>query len=96
MELVEAGKQFATMLEHEEHGRPLDATLLWVMLRLDIPYRVGRDVPLLLRWPVARPAGRRSHCAATLADASRGADLGSLTYEAYAVDPEQYARTRAR
>ncbi|NVI92706.1 AfsA-related hotdog domain-containing protein [Actinomadura sp. BRA 177] len=96
MELVEAGRQFATMLEHEEHGRPLDATLLWVMLRLDIPYRVGRDVPLLLRWPVARPAGRRSHCAATLADASRGADLGSLTYEAYAVDPEQYARTRAR
>ncbi|WP_396445813.1 AfsA-related hotdog domain-containing protein [Actinomadura sp.] len=96
VEIVEAGRQFATMLEHEEHGRPLDAALLWVMLRIDIPYQVRRDVPLLLRWPVARLSGRRSHCAAKLADASTGADLGSLTYEAYAVDPEQYARTRAR
>jgi hypothetical protein len=96
VEIVEAGRQFATMLEHAEHGRPMDATLLWVALRMDIPYRVGRDVPLLLRWPVARVPGRRSHCAATLADASTGADLGSLAYEAYAVDPEQYERTRSR
>ncbi|WP_433468772.1 AfsA-related hotdog domain-containing protein [Spirillospora sp. CA-128828] len=96
VEIVEAGRQFATMLEHEEHGRPIDATLLWVALRLDIPYRVGRDVPLLLRWPVTRVPGRRSRCAATLADASTGADLGSLAYEAYAVDPEQYERTRSR
>ncbi|GAA1873437.1 AfsA-related hotdog domain-containing protein [Actinomadura bangladeshensis] len=96
VEIVEAGRQFATMLEHEEHGRPMDATLLWVMLRLDVPYRVGRDVPLVLRWLTARAPGRRSRCAAVLADASSGADLGSLTYEAYAVDPEQYARTRAR
>ncbi|WP_433478600.1 AfsA-related hotdog domain-containing protein [Spirillospora sp. CA-142024] len=96
VEIVEAGRQFATMLEHEEHGRPMDATLLWVALRLDIPYRVRRDVPLLLRWPVTRVPGRRSRCAATLADASTGADLGSLAYEAYAVDPEQYERTRSR
>ncbi|WP_165970626.1 AfsA-related hotdog domain-containing protein [Actinomadura sp. 6K520] len=96
VEIVEAGRQFATMLEHEEHGRPMDVTLLWVALRLDIPYRLGRDAPLLLRWPTARFAGRRSRCAMTLADAATGADLGSLTYEAHAVDPEQYARTRAR
>ncbi|MCP9971854.1 hypothetical protein [Actinomadura madurae] len=74
----------------------MDTTLLWVALRLDIPYRVARDVPLLLRWPVARVPGRRSHCAATLADAATGAHLGSLAYEAYAVDPEQYERARAR
>ncbi|WP_165966196.1 AfsA-related hotdog domain-containing protein [Actinomadura sp. 7K534] len=96
VELVEAGRQFATMLEHQEHGRPMDVTLLWVALRLDIPYRLDRDVPLLLRWPTARVSGRRSHCAVTLADAATGADLGSLTYEAQAVDPEQYARARAR
>ncbi|WP_165978287.1 AfsA-related hotdog domain-containing protein [Actinomadura darangshiensis] len=96
VEIVEAGRQFATLLEHEEHGRPMDATLLWVALRLDIPYRVGRDVPLVLRWPVARVPGRRSRCAATLADASTGARLGTLGYEAYAVGPEQYERTRAR
>jgi hypothetical protein len=96
VELVEAGRQFATLLEHEEHGRPMDATLLWVSLRLDLPFRVGRDVPLLLRWPVARVPGRRSHCAATLADAATGAFLGSLAYEAYAVGPGQYERTRAR
>ncbi|WP_165966859.1 AfsA-related hotdog domain-containing protein [Actinomadura sp. 7K507] len=96
VEIVEAGRQFATMLEHEEHGRPMDATLLWVALRLDIPCRLDRDAPLLLRWPIARVPGRRSHCRATLADAATGAGLGSLTYEAYAVDPEQYARTRRR
>lgn len=96
VEIVEAGRQFATMLEHEEHGRPMDAALLWVALRLDIPCRVDRDVPLLLRWPIASVPGRRSRCAATLADASTGADLGSLTYEAYAVGPEQYTRTRSR
>ncbi|WP_412517116.1 hypothetical protein K8Z49_46675 [Actinomadura madurae] len=96
VEIVEAGRQFATLLEHAEHGRPMDTTLLWVGLRLDIPYRVARDVPLLLRWPVARVPGRRSHCAATLADAATGAHLGSLAYEAYAVDPEQYERARAR
>ncbi|MEU8346026.1 AfsA-related hotdog domain-containing protein [Spirillospora sp. NPDC048832] len=96
VEIVEAGRQFATMLEHEVHGRPMDATLLWVALRADIPYGVDRDVPLVLRWPTARPAGRRSRCAATLADGATGAVLGSLTYEAYAVDPEQYARTRTR
>ncbi|WP_165959222.1 AfsA-related hotdog domain-containing protein [Actinomadura sp. KC345] len=96
VEIVEAGRQFATMLEHGEHGRPMDTTLLWVALRLDIPCRLDRDAPLLLRWPVARVPGRRSRCKATLADAATGADLGSLTYEACAVDPEQYARTRTR
>ncbi|HLV73170.1 A-factor biosynthesis hotdog protein [Actinomadura hallensis] len=96
VEIVEAGRQFATMLEHQEHGKPMDATLLWVALRLDIPFRIDRDVPLLLRWPIARVPGRRSRCAATLAHAATGDELGSLTYEAYAVDPEQYARTRAR
>ncbi|MFG2085959.1 MULTISPECIES: hypothetical protein [unclassified Spirillospora] len=96
MEIVEAGRQFAAMLEHEEHGRPMDTTLLWVALRLEIPCRIDRGVPLLLRWPIAHVPGRRSHCRATLADAVTGADLGSLTYEAYAADPEQYARTRTR
>lgn len=96
VEIVEAGRQFATMLEHEEHGKPMDTTLLWVSLRLDIPCRVDRAVPLLLRWPIARVPGRRSRCAATLADASTGADLGSLTYEAYPVAPDEYARTRVR
>ncbi|XRQ02353.1 AfsA-related hotdog domain-containing protein [Actinomadura welshii] len=96
VEIVEAGRQFATLLEHAEHGRPMDVTLLWTALRLDIPCRLDRDAPLLLRWPITRPSGRRSRCAATLADAATGADLGSLTYEAYAVDPEQYARTRTR
>jgi len=51
---------------------------------------------LVLRRLAARASGRRSHCAAKLADASTGADLGSLAYEAYAVDPAQHARTRAR
>ncbi|MEU8799825.1 AfsA-related hotdog domain-containing protein [Spirillospora sp. NPDC048819] len=96
VEIVEAGRQFATMLEHEEHGRPMDTTLLWAALRLDIPCRLDREAPLLLRWPITRAPGRRSHCKATLADAVTGADLGSLTYEAYAVDPDQYARTRKR
>lgn len=95
VEIVEAGRQFATLLEHSEHGRPMDARLLWVALRLDVPFRLDGAVPLLLRWPVARVPGPRSRCAATLADAATGADLGSLAYEAYAVDAERYERTRS-
>ncbi|MFB4297377.1 AfsA-related hotdog domain-containing protein [Actinomadura sp. NTSP31] len=95
VQIVEAGRQFATMLEHSHHGRPMDARLLWVSLRMDVPFRLDRSVPLMLRWPVARVAGPRSRCAVTLADASTGAGLGSLTYEAYAVDPERYERTRS-
>ncbi|MER6814315.1 AfsA-related hotdog domain-containing protein [Spirillospora sp. NPDC000708] len=95
VEIVEAGRQFATLLEHSEHGRPMDARLLWVSLRLDVPFRLDGAVPLLLRWPVARVPGPRSRCAATLADAATGADLGSLAYEAYAVDAERYERTRS-
>ncbi|MBO2457845.1 AfsA-related hotdog domain-containing protein [Actinomadura violacea] len=95
VEIVEAGRQFATLLEHSEHGRPLDARLLWVSLRMDVPFRLDGSVPLLLRWPVARVPGPRSRCAAVLADASTGAGLGSLAYEAYAVDQERYERTRS-
>lgn len=95
VEIVEAGRQFAALLEHGEHGRPMDVRLLWAPVRLDVPFRLGGAVPLLLRWQVARMPGPRSRCAATLADASTGAGLGSLAYEAYAVDAERCERTRS-
>ncbi|WP_131742206.1 AfsA-related hotdog domain-containing protein [Actinomadura roseirufa] len=94
VEIVEAGRQFATMMEHREHGRPMDVTVLWLSLRMDLPRWIDRAVPLLLRWPVERLPGRRSRYAMTLVDASGGAALGSLVYGAHPVGPAAYARTR--
>lgn len=95
LEIVEAGRQFGTLLDHTERGRPLDTALLWASLTVDIPARVDRDVPLALYCRIPAGTGRRAQYTHVLVDASSGAELGSLAYHAVPVDPEQYARARS-
>lgn len=95
LELIEAGRQFLTMLEHSERGRPAEIQLLWLSLTTDIPRRIPRTVPLTLRWPVTENQGHRSHYAMSLVDADTSDEHGTLEYGVTAMDPERYANLRA-
>lgn len=95
LEFIEAGRQFGTMLEHEERGRPADAQFVLLGLELDVPARVGRTVPLGLSWSVVPNRGNRSRYTMELLDADTGAGHGTLVYESHALRPDSYARMRS-
>lgn len=95
-ELVEAGRQFIVMLAHTEGGAAADAQMLWLSLTVDIPARIPRDVPLLLRCLEHNSESPRVICTVLLAEAATGVELGMLIYVTRNIDPARYARMRAR
>ncbi|MBO3749898.1 hypothetical protein J5X84_27780 [Streptosporangiaceae bacterium NEAU-GS5] len=95
VEIAEAGRQFGTMLEHTEHDLPLDAQMLWLSMSLDIPCRVSRGTPLKLRRVDRKARSRWVSARFLLLEAVTGAELGSLSYASYNVDPAGYRQMRS-
>jgi hypothetical protein len=93
--LVEAGRQFATMLLHQAVGRALDTKMIWQAVEADLPG--APIVGAALRWPRRPPqfSGSRVRLAFDLVDRSSAAVLGSLAYSGRAISPAAYERFRA-
>lgn len=93
--LIEAGRQFAVLLTHLAHGRPLGCQLILSRLEFDLPSGVLRDVPLVLRWCRQPPAGRRAlfHLD-VLGPDTASPRLGSVTAGVVQVDPKVFRRLR--
>ena len=96
IELVEAGRQFMVMLAHTEGGAAMDTRMLWLSLTADIPARLPRDEPALLRCIEHSGNDQRMICTVLLAEAETGTELGILNYITRNVDPARYARLRTR
>lgn len=96
VELVEAARQFIVMLAHTEGGAAMDTQMLWLSVTLDIPARLPRHVPALLRCIEHSGTDQRMSCTVLLAEAATGAELGMLNYIIRNISPARYARMRAR
>ncbi|MFI5783093.1 AfsA-related hotdog domain-containing protein [Nocardia sp. NPDC051570] len=95
VEIAEAARQFGIYLEHTEAGAPLDTRMLALSMTIDIPFRVPRSVPLLLRCTQHQNPTRRAISSIALIDAVTQTQLGTLTVISTNVSPGDYARMRA-
>jgi A-factor biosynthesis hotdog domain len=95
--LIEAGRQFATMLVHQAVGKPPDTKMIWLAVEADLPCAPVAGVVVALRWQ-QRPrqhSGSRVRLEFDLVDRSSAAVLGSLAYSGRAISPAAYERFRA-
>lgn len=97
-ELVEAARQFMTMLTHVEDGMPLGTQLIVKSLEFDLPVALSRDVPSVMRFrPSPRLGKRRYVYALELRGAAHGAGplLGWVRFDLMAVTQSVYELIRA-
>ncbi|UVS79711.1 AfsA-related hotdog domain-containing protein [Actinokineospora sp. UTMC 2448] len=89
--LLDAARQFATMLCHTEFRRPEDTRL--VLLGLEADLVVGVPGGVHLRWSRTRPPRGRSRVEFTVTT-SDGAALGRIGLDCFAASPAAYRRMR--
>jgi hypothetical protein len=94
--LVEAGRQFTTMLLHRAAGHPLGTQLIWLGLDADLPCAVPGDLPLALRWRVEPLPGSTACLPFELIRTDAPAEpLGTAAYAVLAVSSDAYRRLRS-
>ncbi len=91
--LVDAARQFCTMMCHVEHHRPASTKFVMLGIEADLPCGLRSDVRL--RWLVTPPGrGKLSFTAAILAGDLDGEPCGSVSFDYYAAPPAVYRRLR--
>jgi A-factor biosynthesis hotdog protein len=91
--LVDAARQFCTMICHLEHDRPTDTVFVMSAITADLPCWLGTEA--YLRWSVAPPGrGQLRLTAGIVAGDPDGAPCGSVEFDYFAVTPAVYRRLR--
>lgn len=91
--LVDAARQFGTMICHVEHERPEDTTFVMNHISVDLPGGLRDEV--FLRWQVIPPGRGQLHLAVeVVAGDPDGEACGSVGFEYRAVSPAAYRRLR--
>ncbi|GAB3451551.1 AfsA-related hotdog domain-containing protein [Actinophytocola sediminis] len=91
--LIDAARQFLTMICHLEHGHPDSTRLIMFAINADLPCGLAGDVQL--RWSVIPPGrGRQTLTAELVTGDPDGAPCGSVSFEYYAATPAGYRRLR--
>jgi A-factor biosynthesis hotdog protein len=93
-ELVECGRQLATIAGQGPQGKPTDTQLIWNGLTADLPVALSRRVPLELCWPITRQQGNNADFRFTLAVRGTGQVLGTSRYVGKICSPAAYRRLR--
>lgn len=94
--VIEASRQFLTLLVHQAAGRPLDTQIVWLSFGTDLPCAPPADVPLSLRWPRVPLRGSRFTLNFDLVcDITAGA-VASFRHEILTASPAAYQRYRER
>lgn len=94
--LIEASRQFFTVLLHQAADKPMGTTTFWMRLGADLPCSPTTDAPLSLRWQRVPHKGSRIKVGFDLVLDDSGTVLGSFDYHAVAVSSAAYQRFRAR
>ncbi|MGX7825815.1 AfsA-related hotdog domain-containing protein [Actinokineospora sp. 24-640] len=94
--LIEASRQFFTVLLHRAADKPMGTTTFWMRLGADLPCSPTTEDALSLRWRRVGHRGTRITVAFDLVATGSGAVLGSFEYHAVAVSAVAYQRFRAR
>lgn len=94
--LIEASRQFFTVLLHRAADKPVGATTFWTRLGADLPCSPTTEDALSLRWRRVGHKGTRITVAFDLVATGSDTALGSFEYHAVAVSAVAYRRFRAR
>lgn len=91
--LVDAARQFLTMICHVEHDRPADTVFVLSGVTANLP--CGLQADTYLRWSVAPPGrGRLRLSAELVAGDPDGERCGLVEFDYFAVAPAVYGRLR--
>jgi hypothetical protein len=93
--LIEASRQFFTVLLHRAADKPMGVTTFWMWLGADIPCSPTNDTALHLRWQRVAHRGTRIKVGFDLAESDTGTVVGRFDYHAVAVSTAAYQRFRA-
>jgi A-factor biosynthesis hotdog domain len=91
--VIDAARQFATLLNHVEHGAPSNTQFVLLGIQADLP--CGPRSCLQLRWTCTPPTRGRSRMVIDLvAGDPDGKPCGSVTFDYFAATPAVYRRLR--
>ncbi|MBG0831567.1 hypothetical protein HS041_27925 [Planomonospora sp. ID67723] len=91
--IIDAARQFGTMICHVEHAVPQDARLILLAIEADLPCELPRD--LRLGWTRTAPRRGRSRMHIEVVAGDPGTEpCGSVTLDYYAASPAIYRRLR--
>jgi hypothetical protein len=91
--LVDAARQFGTMICHVEHERPADSMFVMNSITVDVPSGLRDHV--FLRWQVIPPGRGQLHIAVdVVAGDPAGAACGSVGFDYRVASPAAYRRLR--
>lgn len=93
--LIEASRQFFTVLLHRAADKPMGVTTFWMWLGADIPCSPTNDVALHLQWQRVAHKGTRIKVGFDLMESDSGTVVGRFDYHAVAVSTAAYQRFRA-
>jgi hypothetical protein len=91
--IIEAGRQFSTMILHHAAGKTQDCRFIWLGVRIDLPCAPAGKVTAL-RWRRERLVGNRVTVTAELVGNPATAVSGSVSYTVVTVSPAAYERFR--
>jgi A-factor biosynthesis hotdog domain len=92
--VIEAGRQFLTLLVHRAAGKPLDTQIVWLSFGADLPCAPPTDVALSLRWRRVPLRGSRIPLSFELVCSSSTAAVASFRHEVLTASPSAYQRYR--
>ena len=91
--LIDAARQFATLISHAEHGAPADTQFVLLGVQAELPCGPCGDVHL--RWtPTPAPRGRSRMTIDVITDDPDGEPCGTVSLDYYAATPAVYRRLR--
>jgi hypothetical protein len=93
--VVDAARQFATMICHEVHRQPMDTQ--FVLLGIDGEWPCGLRFPSYLRWAPTRPGRGRPRVELDILAGDPGAKpAGRIAFDYFTASPAAYRRIRAK
>lgn len=91
--ILDAARQFATMIDHLEQARSRDTRLIMLGIDADIPCGLTADV-YLRWWPKPARRGRSCFDAEVIAGHPADEPCGAIRFDYHAVSPAAYRRLR--
>ncbi|RDG35597.1 AfsA-related hotdog domain-containing protein [Streptomyces corynorhini] len=94
-ELIEAARQFCTLLSHHYQGEREDAQILWLSCTADLPRDLPREQPVSISWTPTTSRLRTVRYDLKLTDPVTDTEYGRIVNVSRCIDPATYRRLRS-